>query len=224
MIYLAGDTHIPIDIGKLDAFDFPQQNHMTRDDYVIILGDFGLYWKDNDVFYKWYEWLNQRNFTVLWVDGNHENFDWIATLPKSEWNGGIVQRDGNIIHLMRGNIYTIEEQTFFIFGGAYSIDKAYRTPGLSWWKAEEYNDKEKDLALSNLAKYDYKVDYVLTHACPYSIKQIMFDFHDDTRTELFLEEIKSKISYKDWYFGHYHYDKDYEHFHALYYDVRRLGQ
>lgn len=51
---------------------------MTKDDdYVIICGDFGGVWdfeiesmreKMN------LEWLNSRNFTTLFVDGNHENY------------------------------------------------------------------------------------------------------------------------------------------------------
>lgn len=40
MIYITGDTHRHIDIQKL--IDFNSQNpNLTRDDYVIICGDFG---------------------------------------------------------------------------------------------------------------------------------------------------------------------------------------
>jgi DNA repair exonuclease SbcCD nuclease subunit len=222
MIYLTGDTHIPIDIDKI-VNNFPQQNYLDKNDYLIILGDFGLYWKKNDVFYKWYEWIQSRNFTTLWVDGNHENYDMIAKLPVLEWNGGLVQRDGDIIHLMRGNVYTIEDNKFFVFGGAYSIDKAYRQNRISWWEEEEYSLQERKLALTNLDKHDWKVDYVLTHACPYIIKEIMFGYRDETSTELFLEQIKNKLQFKDWYFGHYHEYKDYQNYHELYYDIRRLG-
>jgi predicted phosphodiesterase len=219
MIYLTGDTHIPLDVDKLKKVP----DNLTKSDYVIILGDFGLYWRNNEVFCYWYEWLQNRNFTVLWVDGNHENYDMIAKLPVSEWNGGLVQRDGDIIHLMRGNVYTIEDNKFFVFGGAYSIDKAYRQNRISWWEEEEYSLQERKLALTNLDKHDWKVDYVLTHACPYIIKEIMFGYRDETSTELFLEQIKNKLQFKDWYFGHYHEDKDYQNYHELYYDIRRLG-
>ena len=47
MIYLTGDTHISIDIVKLNTNNFPEQKNFTKDDYVIILGDFCLYWHDN---------------------------------------------------------------------------------------------------------------------------------------------------------------------------------
>lgn len=42
-VYITGDTH-----GKFNRFStksFPQQKEMTRDDYIIVCGDFGL-WHD----------------------------------------------------------------------------------------------------------------------------------------------------------------------------------
>lgn len=39
MIYLTGDTHIPIDIDKLSCKSFPEQREMTRSDYVIVRGE-----------------------------------------------------------------------------------------------------------------------------------------------------------------------------------------
>lgn len=45
MIYITGDTHIPIDINKLSVKNFPEQKNMTKDDFVIICGDFGGVWE-----------------------------------------------------------------------------------------------------------------------------------------------------------------------------------
>ena len=42
MIYLTGDLHGSIDISKLNTRNFPEQKIMTKQDYVVILGDFGL--------------------------------------------------------------------------------------------------------------------------------------------------------------------------------------
>lgn len=44
MIYITGDTHIPIDIHKLSSSRFREQESMTRADHVIICGDFGGIW------------------------------------------------------------------------------------------------------------------------------------------------------------------------------------
>ena len=86
-IYVTGDIHLNIDIHKLNTKNFPEQNKLTKDDYVIICGDTGLTWdKSNEVKY-WVDWLNKKNFTTLFVDGNHENFDILNSLAVEEWNG-----------------------------------------------------------------------------------------------------------------------------------------
>ena len=109
-IYLTGDTHLPLDIEKLNTTSFPEQKKMTRDDYVIVLGDFGLLWHEDKEYLWWKRWLEGKNFTLLWIDGNHENHEWIDSLPVSEWHGGKVHFiSPNIIHLMRGQIFTIEK-------------------------------------------------------------------------------------------------------------------
>ena len=75
MIYITGDTHS--DFLRLEEDKFPIQNEMTKDDYVIICGDFGGVWTFEEESSRekyWLDWLNERNFTTLFVDGNHENY------------------------------------------------------------------------------------------------------------------------------------------------------
>ena len=44
-------------------------------------------------------------------------------MPVSEWNGGKVHFvRPNVIHLMRGQVFTLQGQTYFTFGGASSHD------------------------------------------------------------------------------------------------------
>lgn len=117
MIYVCGDTHIPLDIGKLSMKNFSEQAKMTRNDFVIILGDFGLLWRKDKTFFHWLKWLEEKPFTLLWLDGNHENHEWLRSLPLSEWHGGMVHRiAGNILHLERGSIFSLEEKYFFCYG------------------------------------------------------------------------------------------------------------
>ena len=43
---------------------------------------------------------------IAFLDGNHENFDYLKTFCCKEWNGGEVGRlTKNIVYLKRGNIY-----------------------------------------------------------------------------------------------------------------------
>ena len=47
MIYITGDCHA--DFRRFNTDIFPEQNEMTKEDYVIICGDFGGVWdKDKE--------------------------------------------------------------------------------------------------------------------------------------------------------------------------------
>ena len=77
MIYITGDTHA--DFSKFEEDKFPiQSSEMTKNDHIIICGDFGGVWNYivESIYEKhWLDWLNNKNFTTLFVDGNHENFE-----------------------------------------------------------------------------------------------------------------------------------------------------
>lgn len=67
--------------------------------------------------------MDSQPWTILFVDGNHENFELLDDYPVSSWHGGKVHFiKESVIHLMRGQIYTIDGLTFFTFGGGYSCD------------------------------------------------------------------------------------------------------
>ena len=91
MIYITGDTHCPFDISKLKPHHFPEGQILTKEDYVIICGDFGAVWDDMlpDLF--WRDWLDSQPWTTLFVDGNHENFELLDDYPVSrtrQWGNG----------------------------------------------------------------------------------------------------------------------------------------
>ena len=224
MIFLTGDTHIPYDIRKLNTEKFPEQKDLTRDDFVIVLGDFGLLWSRNKTFLHWKQWLDEKPFTTLWLDGNHENFDWLERFPVSEWHGGNVHFISNhIIHLMRGQVFDLANRKFFVCGGATSIDKGRRATHVSWWPQEDISYAECNEAIGNLEKVDYEVDYILTHTCPSSILEPMFGFDVfPDPTARFLDEVKERVPDCPWYFGHHHEDIDYDRFHCLYQTIVRL--
>lgn len=124
MIFITGDIHA--DTLRFSKGKFPAQDQMTKDDYMIILGDFGLVWdwvqESKEEIFKLNE-LNDRSFTTLFIDGNHENFNRLKDYPIIEWHGGKVhQIRESVLHLMRGEIYDIDGYSFFVFGGAASHD------------------------------------------------------------------------------------------------------
>ncbi len=232
-IFVTGDTHggQARDMEKLTSTKFPEGKNLTSNDYIIIAGDYGLIWDVNksqaeELYHT--KWLSEKPFTTLFVDGNHENFDRIEKLPTTEMFGGIVgiHVDKKLYHLRRGEVYIINGLKIFVFGGGTSIDKARRVPNISWWPHENPSYDEYQYGLSNLEKHNWKVDIVITHDCPTSIyNQFPFRKYEYGQTQLqeFLEEVKGKLSFKKWYFGHYHEDRDFgDKFSALYDFVKEI--
>lgn len=114
MIYITGDCHQDFERFNLDVF--PEQKEMTKDDCVIICGDFGGVWNRNEESSreaKLMDWLENRSFTTLFVDGNHENFDRLYAYPIEKWHGGKVHKiRPSVIHLMRGQVFEIDGKAY----------------------------------------------------------------------------------------------------------------
>ena len=172
-VYVTGDCHR--DFQKLNMASFPEQKSMGRDDTIIICGDFGCVmakdekakgncgWKEDQ---NKLNWLGNKSFTTVFCDGNHENFDRLYQYPVARWNGGKVHViRPHVLHLMRGQVYTLEGEKIFVFGGASSHDighgildpdtdiawknkkrwmdrnniSDYRIKGLEWWPQESFH-------------------------------------------------------------------------------------
>ncbi|MGM9972290.1 MAG: metallophosphoesterase [Anaeroplasmataceae bacterium] len=209
MILVTGDTHGTIDYEKIHNLN--KKSILGKNDYLIIAGDFGGVWNkntlENDLSY-----YTKLPFNVLFVDGNHENFDLLNSYPVTIWNGGKVHIiKNNIIHLMRGQIYNIDGKTIFTLGGGTSIDKYRRIEHISWWKEEIPSEEEILEAKENLIKYNNKVDYIITHSCDtYTLNNPKL-YYNGNKCEAFtdnmiLDYFEENIDYKHWYFGHYHID------------------
>jgi predicted phosphodiesterase len=218
-VFLTGDTHIPLDIHKLSPDFFVVGKDLTKDDYVVVLGDFGLLWSnvsDNEE-KLWMSWLNKCPWTTLFIDGNHENMKRINSLPIEEKFGGNVGKvSDSIYHLRRGEIYTIGGKTFFCMGGASSIDRNSRIKDVEWWAEEVPSYSEFDHGIEKLKTYNNEVNYILTHTGPrFIIKQILLDdygihkVHNDATVDYFDMLLELPIKYDWWYFGHMHVDWDY---------------
>lgn len=211
MIFVTGDTHNDIDFQKIYSFNQTHKN-LSKCDYLIITGDFGIPWghgnKPTDDYLLRY--LNEQfRATILFIDGNHENFDLLYSFPEVQMFGSTVRKlNDSVYHLKRGHLYNIENQLFWCFGGAESHDKPHRTSGISWWPEELPNITEEDYGLSVLEMVNYKVDYIITHDKPYNIPG---DWHPETNSlRKYLEHIHNTTEYKLWLFGHYHIDQEFE--------------
>lgn len=209
MIYITGDTH-----GEREKIDnLAIQLELQDGDYLIVAGDFGFIFNNNYLEELILNELSTKPFKILFVDGNHECFPAIFRYPEEMWNGGKVHKiRENIYHLMRGQVFEIEGKKIFTMGGAYSIDRHNRKLNLSWWESELPSLKEMEEAKKNLALHDYKVDYIITHTLPSSVKLLMGyevsqEHEEDADFTDFLDEVREKTSYKRWFAGHFHMNK-----------------
>ena len=175
---------------------------MTRDDYVIVCGDFGVWHPDNTEKW-WLRWLSEKNFTLLFVDGNHENFDRLYSdeFEIVDFHGGKAHRIcENVYHLMRGYVFELCGKKFFAFGGASSHDiqdgilepsdykstkelvndynkrtqrgEMLRINHISWWKQEMPSEDEMKFGLETLRNNGNKVDYIVSHCCPQEVASL----------------------------------------------------
>lgn len=234
-VFITGDIHADYDIRKLgsDHFNIKNELNLTKDDYLIICGDFGLVWNNNEIEYcdYWLNWLEAKPWTTLFVDGNHEGFELLNAYPVEEWHGGKIHRIRNgIFHLMRGQVFDIEGEKFFTMGGAYSHDKARRTVGVSWWAEEVPSQEEREEAIANLTAHNWKVDYVITHEAPTDIADnLIYMSRDYSRTIdeyiSWLGGIAYQLDFKVWYHGHHHIDWAWEDgkYQSMYDYIVRVG-
>lgn len=227
MIFVTGDTHGSMDIHKLSANNWELGKQLTKNDYLIILGDFGMIWSNPQTADEkyWLNWLNDKPWTTLFVDGNHDNHELLQSEyitpvdtkkyhPVNIFNGIVGQIENySVYHLRRGYVYSIDNKKIFVMGGASSVDKATRIDGKSWWKDEIPTYQVFDFGLNNLEHNNNLVDYVLTHTCSDIIlKELcvrlhmpLFNDRIDAVSQ-YLNVINEIVSYENHYCGHFHTD------------------
>lgn len=238
-IFLTGDTHRLKDTVKIETFDRKIGHELSNDDYLIIAGDFGGIWTGVDILgdkapldllkkhhIEDYDkqpriFWEKKPYTVLFIDGNHENHTALDSYPVEEWHGGKIHKIySNTYHLMRGQVFEIAGKSVFTLGGAESTDKEYRTEDFSWWAREMPSEEEYDEAFSNLEKHGNKVDIILTHCAPEATVNTLgmpgMYYRSNNELTRKLDMIAETVKFKDWYFGHYHEDSDLGKFHMRY--------
>jgi len=209
VIYVTGDTHG--DAGRWEEHIHPV---LSDGDIIIVCGDFGVgFWDDGEGFY---DRVAARDYTVLFIDGNHENFDKLDSYPvETRFGGRVHVIRHNIIHLMRGEVYDICGQRVFTFGGGYSLDRYMRVENYGWWRRELPDESERLHARESLERAGGEVDCIITHTAPSDAVQYLAQkFRPLIRSDVFQEmgltgflySISQEIRYKRWYFGHFHVD------------------
>jgi len=162
-VLLVGDTHRNASF-LAEVFGAARRNECTQ---ILQLGDFGFGWQwlrltDTLAVCKFSAvasvLVEKTGIALSFIDGNHENFDKLHTLPLGA--DGRREVAPGVFHLPRGHRFELEGTTFLACGGATSLDRLGRTPSVSWWAAEA-------LTLDDVAACgDGTVDVLLAHDLP----------------------------------------------------------
>lgn len=220
-LYITGDIHRTTDISKLLSENFKISRSLTKDDILVVLGDWGAIWygdeRDNQIL----NWWEEQPWTTFVVLGNHCNYDAIEKLPIVEKFGSPARKVSNSVYIaLSGNIYTLCGKRCLTINGAESIDKALRTEGLTWWPQEAITIEDCKRALSNIS--NQTPDYIFSHTGGSEVvKNLGFNAYN---SDLLLDKILAAAPSASHFCGHYHGDKIVnERSRIVYDDIIMLG-
>lgn len=212
-IYITGDTHRHFS----RIHYFCEYQNTCVDDILIILGDAGinLALDERDIALK--DELSEYPITLFCIHGNHEERPYhILTYKEMTWHGGVVyyeEKYPNLLFAKDGEIYDFNGKKCMAIGGAYSIDKYYRIAhNAPWFPSEQPSTEIKAYVEQQLDAINWDIDYIFSHTIPkcyeptWSFKFKIDESLLDKSTELWLDDLEEKLTYKRWYAGHYHVD------------------
>nr|WP_221374522.1 metallophosphoesterase [Actinoplanes polyasparticus] len=130
-------------------------------DVLIQLGDFGYNYGRHFLALVSAAAMYQR-LPVLFIDGNHENFPKLHSYPIGA--DGLREVSDWVWHLPRGFRWEWSGIRFLALGGAHSVDRPWRQPGLSWWKDEAITEEQAAQAISG-----GPTDVLIAHDCPIGV-------------------------------------------------------
>lgn len=181
-------------------------------DLLIQVGDMGVM---GELFEKYLNKLNKKlesyNIELWFIDGNHENFNWLLNKVKNPH--GLNSITSKIKYIPRGTMLTLGKKNFYFCGGAFSIDKFMRTIYKSWWPQEILSKEETEELINyyNENYSNYKIDYFISHDTPLfehyqddSIFMNQSDFYEDYSHKINLRKIYELTKAPKIIHGHYH--------------------
>lgn len=205
MVFVTGDKH-----GQLDPFLHNKElKKIKKNDVLIICGDFGFLWDGSNQEQKNLKWLSKRKYVIAFVEGCNDNKKIIQEYPISEWNEGKVRIiSKNIMYLMQGETYKIEDKKILTFGGGFNPNILEDEQENNWWPEQLLNKQGVDLAIKNIEKNGGNFDAIISHEAPASITPCLEEgFKRADAINYILEQIRLHCKFKKWFFGKYHLDK-----------------
>lgn len=244
--FITGDKHRNFDGVK----EFCRDMNTRKKDVLIILGDAGFNYFDDERDDKLKKKISKLNITLFCLHGNKENRPQnVGTYGIRSFCGGKVYCEPkypNIYFAIDGEIYTFEGKKYMVVGGAHSVDKLRSLEQNDpFWEDEMPDDSIKEKVEKRLDGENYKIYGMMTHTCPehylpsemfVSTRQNItikrkprkvkykkfFKLDIDRSTEEWLGRIEKQLDYEVWYCGHYHIDKQIDKIHMMYRKIKPL--
>lgn len=230
MIYITGDTH-----GRFERVEqFCKSQKTKPQDILIILGDAGINFSGGLRDQEKKRFLSSLPITLFCIHGNHEKRPQTITgYQLQEWHGGQVYVEAEYPHLCfakDGELFDLDGKRTIVIGGAYSVDKWTRLMyGFGWWPDEQPTDAIKQDVQRQLEQQNWNVDVVLSHTVPlkYEPTEVFLEGVDqsqvDKSTEQWLDQIESRLTYRKWYAGHYHTEKEIDQLEIMFENIKEFS-
>lgn len=181
---------------------------------VVQVGDFGVH--PPNCYTETLETTCDRlGITLVFVDGNHENFEYLYSLPVRD--DGMRQISAHVMHLPRGLRWRWKGQTWLALGGAHSVDRSQLTAGVNWWPQESITPTDYERAVAG-----GRADVMICHDAPNSVDTPMGRAEGYPDVDLYLSaanrrmvgDVVREVQPQILIHGHYH---------VAYRDVSREG-
>lgn len=233
MLYVTGDTHGE----NVERFSFkrvPGLRDLTADDIIVVCGDTALMWPDHEkeTVYTLKQ-LEDKPFSIVFVLGNHDNYDWAETLPRVDVLGGTM-RQIVVDDIAYENRYIVDSWTVADLSGyhcllcahakSHDIQHLYREDDYegiamarkrgewfrvahkTWWPQEELDAEAIEPFIQEHEGEHF--DAILTHDCPGMFCR-MAGPDDGMRLkpspqEEYFDSWRSRLDYDVWVHGHMH--------------------
>lgn len=127
-------------------------------DILVHVGDFGI-WHPYGYVKTINEYANNLDLPVYFVDGNHEDHPWLLSQPIAD--DGFRPLGDTLFHIPRAHRWEWGGLSFMGLGGATSVDRKRRKPGIEWFPEEAITTGDMYRAVDG-----GHVDVLVTHDCP----------------------------------------------------------
>jgi len=162
-VLLAGDWHGNLG-WALRVVDYAAEQGAHT---IVHVGDFGIWQGISGMKYlrRLDQRLTERGLRLVFVDGNHENHDLLATYPVGA--DGTTPITATIRHLPRGHRWVWHGHIWLALGGATSLDRDIRVPWVDWWPGEAITAAQAARVIA-----DGPVDIMLCHDAPAGVPRL----------------------------------------------------